>query len=121
MTRPENEGFAEWALVELMGHRRVAGHVTEQQIAGAGFLRIDVPGEGDQAAVTQLYAPAAVYAITPIAEELARKLAVTLRPEPVTRWDLPQLPVKADPCANVRTGPPRDPADLDDDADDIVL
>lgn len=33
-----------WVILELMGHRRLAGHLTEEQIGGASFLRLDVPG-----------------------------------------------------------------------------
>ena len=32
-------------VLDLMGHRRLAGYVSEQEIAGAGMLRIDVPAE----------------------------------------------------------------------------
>lgn len=78
-----------WCILELMGHRRLAGYVTEQEIAGAGFLRIDVPADGDEVAAVQFYAPASVYAITPTTEELARKVAVSSRPAPVSRWELP--------------------------------
>lgn len=35
-----------WAILELMGHRRLAGYVSEQEIAGAAFIRVDVPGTG---------------------------------------------------------------------------
>lgn len=35
--------FKEWAIVELMGHRRLGAFVSEQVIAGAPLLRIDVP------------------------------------------------------------------------------
>ncbi len=64
--------FEGWAIVELMGHRKLAGNVTEATIAGAAFLRLDVPSEPP---VTQYYAPAAVYAITPTTEELATRIA----------------------------------------------
>jgi hypothetical protein len=32
-----------WAIIELMGHRRLAGWLSEEEVAGAAFLRIDVP------------------------------------------------------------------------------
>lgn len=35
--------FEGWCVLELMGHRRLGGYVREQEIAGQGFLRIDVP------------------------------------------------------------------------------
>jgi hypothetical protein len=38
-----DEPFEGWAIVELMGHRRLAGYVREVELAGAGMLRLDVP------------------------------------------------------------------------------
>lgn len=87
-----------WAILELMGHRRLAGYVSEQEVAGKGFIRLDVPGadkEGDGWHATQLYSPAAVYCITPTSEETARDVAVTSQPAPVQRWELP-APADAD-------------------------
>lgn len=78
-----------WFLVELMGHRRLAGRLSEVQIAGEGFLRLDIPGEAGEADVaTQFYRPASVYALTPIGEDVARKIAARYRPQPVTTWEL---------------------------------
>lgn len=78
-----------WAILELMGHRRLAGYVTEQDIAGAAMLRIDVPGDPP---TTQYYSGAAVYCITPTSEETARQVATMGRPAPVQRWELPAAP-----------------------------
>lgn len=36
------EGF-DWAVVEIMGHRRLAGRTREEERFGAKMLRIDVP------------------------------------------------------------------------------
>jgi hypothetical protein len=82
----ENDIFAEWVIIELMGHRRLAGFLSEMEIAGRGFLRLEVPG---QPGATQLYNPTAVYAITPTTEAIARALAVSNQPAPVQRWELP--------------------------------
>jgi hypothetical protein len=98
-----------WAILELMGHRRLAGHVTEVQVAGAGMLRLDVPGEqtGD-AVATQFYSPSAVYCITPCTEELARRAARLCRPAPVHRYELPApTPVTA-PVGDVEDADPDD-------------
>lgn len=81
--------FEGWAILELMGHRRLAGYIAQQEIAGAAFLRIDVPAGNGQVAATQFYAPAAVYCITPTTEEMAHKIAVMHQPTPVQRWELP--------------------------------
>jgi hypothetical protein len=87
----ENQIFAEWVILELMGHRRLAGFLTEQEIAGRGFLRLDVPGEPTNTvpAATQLYNPASVYCVTPTTEAIARAVAATSRPAPVQQWELP--------------------------------
>lgn len=80
-----------WTILELMGHRRLGGYVREQEIAGAGFLRIDVPAtDGPQA--TQFYPPSSVYCITPTTEAMARAVAKNNTPEPVHRWELPAAP-----------------------------
>lgn len=99
------ESFTGWAILELMGHRRLGGYLSEQEIAGAAFIRIDVPGythtepTGDQEereAATQFYLPSAVYAITPTTEAMARQVAEQMHPEPVKEWELrrfvPALP-----------------------------
>lgn len=88
MSEPETTPFAEWVIIELMGHRRLAGYLTEQEIAGKGFLRLDYPGAADEPAITQLYSPAAVYCITPTTEDVARAIAARTMPTPVHRWEL---------------------------------
>lgn len=91
MSDPQKESasFEGWVILELMGHRRLAGHLSEAQIGGASFVRIDVPeGEGPENVATQFYSPSAVYCITPTTEAIARKVAATSRPEPVTAWEL---------------------------------
>lgn len=105
--------FAEWVILELLGHRRLAGYLTEQQIAGHGYLRLDIPGEdGSEAfAVTQLFNPTSVYAIHPTSEAIARHAAKTYRQAPLTRWELPAAP------APVRAGDPDD--DLDEALDGL--
>lgn len=101
------EKFEGWCVLELMGHRKLGGFVREQSVGGAAFIRIDVPGDNGPVA-TQLYAPGAVYCITPTTEEVARGLAKRHTPEPVTRWELP---------ATTRREEPED-ADLGDDQED---
>src|SRR5437660_9237278 len=84
----ERTPFEGWSILELMGHRRLAGYVTEQEIAGSNFLRIDVPGEGDAVKATQFYSAAAVYCLTPTTEETARAVASAGWTAPVQRWEL---------------------------------
>lgn len=44
--------FEGWAILELMGHRRLAGYVSECEVAGTKLLRIDVPDSSGKAALT---------------------------------------------------------------------
>ncbi len=87
--------FREWAVLELFGHRRLAGLVSEQNVAGAGFLRLDIPatdpadGRRDGFKATQFYSPSAIYSITPTSEAVARAMAEQVRYQPVTVWELP--------------------------------
>ena len=83
-----------WAILELMGHRRLAGWVSEQDIGGARMLRIDVYDEsaGDdlESRVTQFYSASAVYALTPASERVCRRMGETLgnAARPVSEFDL---------------------------------
>lgn len=77
-----------WAIVELLGHRRLAGHVSEVAMFGSAFLRLDVPSDPP---VTQFYGGSTVYGITPTTEEIARRFATRNRPEPVHTWELPRI------------------------------
>lgn len=86
----QTKGYEGWTILELLGHRRLGGYVTEQTIAGHGFLRLDVPGPDGKNA-TQFYSPTSVYALTPTTEETARAVAALAFPKPVERWELPQL------------------------------
>ena len=86
--------FEEWAILELMGHRRLAGKVTDAVIGGGAFLRIDIPNK-DGNYTTQYYSPGSVYCLTPTTEEIARMVAKQSQPEPVYRWEL--LPAPKEP------------------------
>lgn len=93
----EKTPFNQWCILELMGHRRLAGRVTEAEIAGKSFLRLDVPHKEGDGYTTQFYAPDSVYAITPTTEDVVRRARVD-SVEPVKPWEFRQLPEpKPDP------------------------
>lgn len=83
--------FNTWALVELMGHQRIAGHVSEREIAGAKLLQVDVPENGTVQSVTKFYGPSAIYCITPMTEETARAMAKQIDVGPISVWDAKRL------------------------------
>jgi hypothetical protein len=74
---------ASWAIVEIMGHRRLAGRISEHLVAGRQLLRVDCPGEKDGEWATQMYGAQSIFSITPCTEEVARQAAKQWRPEPV--------------------------------------
>ena len=89
------EAFAQWVILELMGHRRLAGYLTEQEIAGGVFLRLDIPAdeptEDRSWKATQYYSPQAVYGITPTDETTARLCAKSWTEPPVNQWELRRM------------------------------
>lgn len=86
----EKDAFEGWAKLELMGHRVMWGRLSEQEIAGKGFIRIDIPGGEHGRGVTQFYSPESVYAISPVTEELGRAMARKSQGRPVALYDLPE-------------------------------
>lgn len=60
------EPTLEFAIVEIMGHRRLAGRVMEVERVGVKMLRIDVPTKGDFANgfVSQFYSGASLFSVT---------------------------------------------------------
>jgi hypothetical protein len=82
------EKFDSWAIVELFGHNRIAGKCSEQNVAGANMLRIDVPETENNPAFSRLLGHAAIYAINPVTEEVARHWAKMLHCAPLSAWDV---------------------------------
>lgn len=82
--------FDQWAIVEIMGHQKYAGRVTEQPIAGSAMVRVDIPATSKQPAFTKLFGPSSVYALTPTTEEIATAIAAELGVAPITVYDLPE-------------------------------
>jgi hypothetical protein len=82
------EKFESWAIVELFGHQRIAGKISEQQIGGCSFLRVDVPASESSPAYTKLYGNGAIYGITIADEETARVAATHLSEQPMDQWSV---------------------------------
>ncbi|QCO14032.1 hypothetical protein D3869_01610 [Azospirillum brasilense] len=75
---------AEWAKVELLGHRTRYGLAREVERYGTKMLRIDVFGPGsDTPILTEFYAGQALFGYRPCTEECARAWASD-------RWNLPE-------------------------------
>lgn len=96
----QSQSFNTWAIVEVMGHKRFAGYVTEQVFGSAALIRVDVPAteqpprrgylpNGDYgtlparttAEYSKLIGVSSIYCITPCTEEVARKVARVIEAE----------------------------------------
>lgn len=82
--------FKQWCIVELFGHQVIAGLVSEQQIGGASFVRVDVPTVEGRLGYTKLFGEKAIYAITPCDEATARQAATSLNQPPVSEYTFRQ-------------------------------
>lgn len=92
----KTEPFRQWVLLELMGHRRVAGFLTEEEIGGQSFLRIDVRYKKEHFG-TQYYHPNAIYSITPTDETTAYLCSQRWVELPVKPWELKTIYSDAGP------------------------
>jgi hypothetical protein len=88
--KPTESTFETWAVIELFGHQKIAGLVTEAAIGGCNLIRVDVPATDQQPAYTRYFGPGAIYSITPVSEEIARSVLAYIRPRPVSPYMLPQ-------------------------------
>ena len=115
----ESPKFESWAILEIMGHVKLAGFVSEQTIAGSAFIRIDVPGQGAVDGFTRYFGSGSVYSLSPVTEEIARDVASNLSHRPVSPYDLSyELKEKWKQSVIALPGPPTEqPEDWDDDDD----
>lgn len=91
-----------WAVVEIVGHSLVAGYVSAQDIAGAAFVRVSVPpiaydpasavSSWESTGFDKFYNPAAIFAIVPTTEAVAREAAGRIAARPVKPWVVPVSP-----------------------------
>ena len=88
-TPAESPDFQEWAIVELFGHDKMAGKVTDAPIGD--LLRIDVVNQNDETLYTRYVNPDAVFAINPCSEDLAKAAANRFSSPPVKRWQVEDL------------------------------
>jgi hypothetical protein len=103
-----------WAIIEVMGHQRYAGFVRQVPMGGAVMIRVDVPALPEKqdkytyydydrggAAVektrtlpavptfTKFLGVAAIFAITPCTEEVARAAVERMRAVPAAELSMP--------------------------------
>jgi hypothetical protein len=96
MTESSTPYLQQWAILELFGHQKVAGRVSEYTLGGVSFVRVDVPEIEAQDhsspmerkrtvhAHTRCFGPAAIYAINWCDEQTALIAATSIIDEPLS-------------------------------------
>jgi hypothetical protein len=67
-----------------MGHKVVAGLVSKSEMLGEALLRVDVPATSSYPEFTQFYGTSAIYCVTFVSEEVARRTAEANKVNPVS-------------------------------------
>ena len=78
-------------VLELFGHQRIAGYISEYNFAGAAFVRVDVPQCGEVPGFTRMFHTNAVYCFNPVDEQTMLDVASNLRVKPLTPFDLSEI------------------------------
>lgn len=120
----QNTKFDTWAILDMMGHQRLAGRVTEETIGGVSLLRCDIPESDGIPAWTTYITASSLYQMTPVTEEIAHNMAAKLCKQPISLYDLPE-----EWRDKIRRAPVALPApecdgeydDYDDDPDDMEI
>lgn len=81
----DQETIETWAYVEIMGHTKVAGRVSERKVGINVMLQVDIPNGEEGFSHSVVYSPSAIFSIQPTTEDWCRKFVKA-------RIDYPVLP-----------------------------
>ena len=89
----EKEKLEQYAIVEMMGHRKVIGKITESDIGTGSLLKVTVLGKDGSPERTEYIGVGSIYCLTIVTEEVAKNAAERYSPEPTWAYALnrPQL------------------------------
>lgn len=81
-----------FALIEIMGHSKVVGMVTESDISAKNLLRVDVIQPDGAVNRTEYIGTGSIYRMTIITREAALALASNMQSQvrPPWAWEIPQ-------------------------------
>lgn len=74
-----DEQIDAWAYVEIMGHDKIVGRVSERKVGVQVMLQVDVPKDDNDFAYSKLFSPSSIFSIQPTTEEWCRKYAKAKR------------------------------------------
>ncbi len=87
------EKFSRWCLLEVKGHRQLAGLVTEEQVAGTWWLKVEIPDGSGESISTQFFSPWSIFSMTPTTFEVVKDVVKRLGSrgeasmDPVGEWE----------------------------------
>lgn len=134
--QPTTAPAALWGVLELFGHQRIAGRISEQVFGGANLIRVDVPEvvvtEWDYdemppvrrqrlvQAHTRSFGAGAIYAVNWCDEDVAIEAAKSIKHEPLKPYQAKE-PIAAlvSDARQLRLGGTVAPADDDADPEDL--
>lgn len=141
----KQSNFSGFAVVEIYGHQKYAGHVSTELFGTAVMFRIDIPAleererwterneyhnefgylkpgtkvkEGAVQGYTKLFGPGAIFSLTPCTEEACIKAVEAMQPRPFMVVELPKLPALEAGSVISRNG--EDPFGFDEDAQETT-
>jgi len=82
-----------WALVELFGHQRIVGYLSQQTFGTGVLFRVDVPdllkdGKAVREGFTRYFGLSSIYSITPVSESVVRELLPSIDGAPTRPMSL---------------------------------
>jgi hypothetical protein len=89
----EKAKLEQYAIVEMMGHRKVIGKITESDIGTGSLLKVTVLGKDGEPERTEYIGVGSIYCLTIVTEEVAKSASSHYSPEPTWAYALnrPQL------------------------------
>jgi hypothetical protein len=73
------EALSDWAIVEIMGHEKLAGQVSQASVAGMPMLRVQVPATDKAPGFERLLSGPSIFSLTPVTESVARIVVASLQ------------------------------------------
>lgn len=90
---PKDGELKSWALVELFGHQRIVGYLSQQTFGTGVLFRVDVPdllkdGKVVREGFTRYFGLSSIYSITPVSESVVRELLPSIDGAPTRPMSL---------------------------------
>lgn len=108
----EKARLEQYAVVEMMGHRKVIGKITESDIGASSLIKVTVLNKSGEPERTEYIGVGSIYCLTIVTEAVAKEAVANYTPEPTWAYALnrPQL-------TGIPQGSYIDADDEDDDDD----